>query len=105
MIARLALFVSGDSSESRRDVVAIRQWCDQHLGGRYRLEVRDILDQSHDIEQPQVLATPLLVLESPPARVVGDLSDVPRVMAALGLGMGEGEEASGGRGANPPGPL
>lgn len=85
MTAQLILFVSGDSSESRREAVAIRQWCDRHLAGRYRLEVRDILDPAGPPGQPQVLATPTLVLETPPGRVVGDLSDVPRVMAALGL--------------------
>jgi circadian clock protein KaiB len=108
MSKRLTLFISGDSSENRCHAVAIRLWCDQHLGGRYQLEVRDILDHPHELGQTQVLATPLLVLESPPARVVGDLSDVSRVMAALGLGAVEMKTATvaeeeAGRGLRRPG--
>ena len=85
MTVRLTLYVSGDSSESRRDAVAVRHWCDRHLEGRYRLEVRDILDPAGPPGLAPVLVTPTLVLESPPARVVGDLADVPGAMAALGL--------------------
>lgn len=81
----LTLFLSGDTPANRRDAVAIRQWCDRHLDGRYRLEVRDVLDASRTADRTQVLAAPVLVLDAPPGRVVGDLSDVPRVMAALGL--------------------
>jgi len=104
MSAHLTLFIAGDSSENRRDAVAIRQWCDRHLHGHYRLEVRDILAPSEASGRAQVLATPVLVLETPPARVTGDLSDVPLVMATLGLravdaGQGEKGEAGASAGA------
>lgn len=89
MSASLTLFVSGDTAASRHHAVAIRNWCDRFLLGRYRLDVCDILEPSALAGQTQVLATPLLVLDSPPSRVVGDLSDVPRVMVALGLAAAE----------------
>jgi len=88
MTTLLTLYVSGDAPGSRRLAVGIRDWCDRHLAGRYRLDVLDILQWPERGLAAQVLATPSLVAAGCPARVVGDLTDVPRAMAALGLGLG-----------------
>jgi circadian clock protein KaiB len=84
----LTLYVSGDAPGNRRLAVATRDWCDRHCGGRYRLEVFDILQWPERAAAAQVLVTPLLVAAGLPVRVVGDLSDVPRAMAALGVAAG-----------------
>lgn len=86
MITRLTLFLSGTGPECRRTTAALRDWCERKLDGRYRLDVLDILDLPSVAESIPVLATPALVLEAPTRVVVGDLSDIPRTMAALGLG-------------------
>lgn len=93
MTTQLTLYVSGDAPGSRRLAVGIRDWCDRHLAGRYRLDVLDILQWPERGAAAQVLATPSLAAAGYPVRVVGDLTDVPRVMAALGLSAGGvGEE-------------
>lgn len=90
MSTHLILCVAVDSPANRRIARAIRNWCDRQLGGRYRLEICDLRDRPAFARQIQALATPLLVLKSPPVRVLGDLADVPRVMATLGLPPGSG---------------
>ena len=85
MTARLTLFVAGNTAGTRRMVMAVRLWCDTHLVGRYRLDVLDILNWPAQAENLSVLAVPALALESPPALVVGNLCDMSRTMAALGL--------------------
>lgn len=64
---------------------ALRAWCERELGGDYRLNVLDISDWPKRAENLPILATPALVLESPGRITVGDLSDIPKTMAALGL--------------------
>ena len=85
MTSQLILYVSGDGPGTRRAAVAIRDWCDRHLDGRYRLDVLDVAQWPGRAAEAQVLATPTLASRTPPSRVAGDLSDLARVMAALGL--------------------
>ena len=84
MTVCLTLFISGDFPESSRIAAGVRHWCERNLPGCYRLDVHDIRDGASPEGLP-VLATPTLALESPPMMVVGDFSDLPRIMAALGI--------------------
>jgi len=86
MTTRLTLFLSGTGPESRRMTAALRAWCERKLDGNYRLDVLDICALPSVAQDIPVLATPALVLESPTRLVVGDLSDIPGTMAALGFG-------------------
>ena len=43
MAIQLSLFVSGDGAGTRRTAMAIRDWCDRHLGGRYRLDRKSVV--------------------------------------------------------------
>jgi circadian clock protein KaiB len=83
----LTLFVSGASDLSSRAVANARQLCDVHLEGRYDLSVVDVHENPAAARNSQVLAAPTLIKSLPlPVRtLVGDLSDTPKVLAALEL--------------------
>jgi circadian clock protein KaiB len=83
----LTLFVSGASDLSSRAIKHVREMCDVHLRGRSRLTVVDVHEHTGARRGHAMLATPTLVKNRPlPTRqVVGDLSDVRKVLVALGL--------------------
>jgi circadian clock protein KaiB len=83
----LTLFVSGASDLSARAIAAARELCDIHLAGRSVLRVVDIHGELGVGIGGAVLATPTLVREVPlPVRkIVGDLSDICKVLRTLEL--------------------
>lgn len=83
----LQLYVTGDTPRSQRALANLQRLCDQHLAGRYSLEVVDVLTMPHLAEAARILATPTLVRlhPAPPRRVIGDLSDDRRVLDGLDL--------------------
>ncbi len=87
MRLQLTLFVSGASPTSTRAVRRLRDLCDRHFPSGYDLEIVDIYQQPEVVVFRGVLAVPTLFKELPlPVRVlIGDFTDEPRVLAALGL--------------------
>lgn len=87
----LRLYVAGATPRSTRAVANLRALCERHLAGRYELEVVDIYQEPQQAPVAQVLAAPTLVkvLPLPLRRLVGDLSETPRVLVGLGLPAGE----------------
>ena len=83
----LTLFISGASPASSRSVRRLRDLCDRHALSGYDLEIVDIYQQPELVVARGVLAVPTLIKELPlPMRVlIGDFTDEPRVLAALGL--------------------
>jgi circadian clock protein KaiB len=83
----LTLFVTGASEMSRRAITNVRALCDEHLAGRYCLEVVDVHRDPSMMSAHDVVAAPTLIKEQPlPKRMlVGDLSDTVRVLAALDI--------------------
>lgn len=83
----LRLFVAGTTPRSMRAIVDARAFCESHLANRYELEVIDIYQQPGLARDEQIIAVPTLVRSLPPPlrRLVGDLSDVDRVLAGLEL--------------------
>lgn len=83
----LRLFVSGMTPRSMRAVASIRKICEEHLQGRYELEVVDIYQSPHLAREDQVIAAPTLIksLPEPLRRLIGDLSDTDRVLQGLDL--------------------
>lgn len=81
----LTLFVTGASDLSGRAIINIRALCEEHLVGRYTLQVVDVHKEPHLMSSYDLVAAPALIKESPhPKRMlVGDLSDTRRVLAAL----------------------
>lgn len=83
----LRLYVSGATPSSTRAIENVKALCEEHLPGRYDLEVVDIYQQPGLAEGDQILATPTLVrrLPLPLRRLVGDLSDPERVLGRLNI--------------------
>ena len=83
----LRLYVSGATPCSTRAIENVRGLCEEHLPGRYDLEVVDIYQQPGLAEDDGILAAPTLVrrLPLPLRRLVGDLSDPERVLGRLNL--------------------
>jgi circadian clock protein KaiB len=83
----LRLYVTGSTPRSARAVQNIRQVCDEHLVGRYDLEVIDIYQQPTLAQGEQIIAAPTLVkkLPSPFRKFIGDLSNMEDVLVGLNL--------------------
>ena len=83
----LRLYVAGTREASLRAVTNIKQICERHLSGRYRLDVVDLYQQPSRAKEDDVVAAPTLVRTEPGPmlRIVGDLSDERRVLAWLGI--------------------
>ncbi|MET0839860.1 MAG: circadian clock KaiB family protein [Marmoricola sp.] len=81
----LRLYVAGQSPRSVRAVENLRQVCDTHLAGRYRVEVIDLLVNPALARGDEIVAVPTLVrkLPEPIRRIIGDLSDTDRVLVGL----------------------
>lgn len=88
------LFVSGATTRSQRAIGNIRAICDSHLNGRFDLEIVDVYLDPGATRDFQILATPTLVRTQPGPvrRVIGDLSDHGRVIAALNITASGGQE-------------
>ena len=72
---------------SRQAIDNIRQLCEEHLAGRYDLEIIDIYQQPALAKDAQIIAAPTLVKKLPPPvrKVIGDMADPGRVMVVLGI--------------------
>jgi circadian clock protein KaiB len=83
----LTLYVIGRSSAAETAFTNIKQICEEHAKGRYSIEIIDLLDQPMLAERDQIFAVPTLVRRQPlPLRkLIGDLSDHRKVIAALGM--------------------
>jgi circadian clock protein KaiB len=83
----LCLFVAGTSPKSLTAQRNIQEICAQYLAGRYVLEVVDAQQHPERAIGEELLGLPCLLKKRPGLvrRLVGDLSDRPRVLKALGL--------------------
>jgi circadian clock protein KaiB len=83
----LRLYVTGSTRTSSRAIERVRSVCEEHLRGRYELEVIDIYQRPALAKDEQIIATPTLirVLPAPLRRYIGDLSTVDRILFGLDL--------------------
>ena len=83
----LRLYITGMTSRSSRAVDNLRTICDEHLEGRYDLEIIDIYQQPALTKGEQIIAAPTLIkkLPLPARRLIGDLSNRQRVLLGLDL--------------------
>ena len=96
----LRLYVTGMTTRSERAVRNLQDICDEHLKGRYDLEVIDIYQQPVLAKGEQIIAAPTLIkkLPLPTRRIIGDMSNRERVLLGLDLrsvSRPNGEGASG----------
>lgn len=83
----LRLFITGATPNSKRAVHNITEICEQHLKGKYSLEVVDVYQQQAFAAQEQLIALPLLIKKFPlpERRFIGDLSNIEKVLKGLGI--------------------
>ena len=91
----LRLYVAGQTPNSARALVNLKKICEEHLAGRYRIEVIDLLKDPQLGRGDQILAIPTLVrrLPEPIKKIIGDLSNTERVLVGLDLRRRGGESA------------
>ena len=83
----LRLYVAGQTPKAVRAFANLRKICDEHLAGRYQIEVIDLLENPTLGQGDQILALPTLVrrLPTPIKKIIGDLSNTERVLVGLDL--------------------
>ena len=83
----LRLYVAGQTPKAIRAFTNLQRICDEHLEGRYRIEVIDLLEDPQLGRGDQILALPTLVrrLPEPIKKIIGDLSNTERVLVGLDL--------------------
>ena len=81
------LFVAGNESNSTQARKNLARLCEEHLKGRYEIEIVDVLKDAATALKNNVLVTPTLILIKPHPKVTvfGNLSDTRQVLAALRL--------------------
>jgi circadian clock protein KaiB len=84
---RLRLYVAGQTPMSLAAFANLKRLCDDHLNGRYAIEVIDLVETPRLARDDQILAVPTLLrtLPEPVRKVIGDLSDTERVLVGLEL--------------------
>jgi circadian clock protein KaiB len=81
----LRLYVTGQSPNSIRAIENLRRACEEHMPGRYQIQVVDLLENPRLAADDQILAVPTVVrkLPVPIRKIVGDLSDTDRLLVGL----------------------
>jgi len=84
---KLRLYVAGQTPKSLVAFANLKRLCEDHLVGRYTIEVIDLVETPRLAEDDQILAIPTLVrrLPEPVRRIIGDLSNTDRVLVGLDL--------------------
>lgn len=83
----LRLYVAGINPRSSAAIRSITEICEEHLQGRYELQVIDIYQQPTLAKGEQIIAAPTLIkkLPLPLRRFIGDLADTDRILVGLDL--------------------
>ena len=83
----LRLYVAGQTPKSVLAFNNLKQICEEHLQGRYEIEIIDLLENPQLAAGDQILAVPTLVrrLPEPIKKIIGDLSNKERVLVGLDL--------------------
>ncbi|MDB5290130.1 MAG: KaiB domain protein [Phycisphaerales bacterium] len=91
----LRLYVAGQSPKSLRAFSNLKRICETHLGGRYRIEVIDLMKNPQLAAGDQIFAVPTLVrnLPQPIEKIIGDLSNEHRALVGLDLRARDGRSA------------
>lgn len=83
----LNLYVTGYTPQSKRAIKNLRRICESELNNQYEMHVVDVLEHPQLAENEHIIATPTLIKNLPPPlrRVIGDLSDIDRVLVGLDI--------------------
>lgn len=83
----LRLYVAGQTPKSLAAFANLKKICEEHLAGKYHIEIIDLMENPTLARDHQILAIPTLVrkLPSPLKKIIGDLSNTERVLVGLDL--------------------
>lgn len=83
----LRLYVAGQTQKSIAAFANLKKICDEHLAGKYRIEIIDLLTNPTLAKGDQILAIPTLVRQLPPPvkKLIGDLANTERVLIGLDI--------------------
>lgn len=83
----LRLYVAGQTAKSMAAFANLKKICEEHLHGKYQIEVVDLLQNPGLAQGDQILAVPTLVRRLPPPvkKIIGDLSNTERVLVGLDI--------------------
>ena len=83
----LRLYTAGQTPKSLAAIKNLRKVCEEHLAGRYEIEIVDLLKNPRLAKDHQIVAIPTLVrkLPVPIRKIIGDLSDTERALVGLQL--------------------
>ncbi|KCZ71442.1 KaiB domain-containing protein [Candidatus Methanoperedens nitroreducens] len=83
----LRLYVAGQTPRSLTAFANLKKICEEHLAGKYRIEVIDLTKNPQLARVDQILAVPTLIRRLPPPmrKIIGDLSNTERVLVGLNL--------------------
>lgn len=81
----LRLYIAGQTPKSMTALANLKKMCEEHLAGRYKIEVIDLVKNPQMARSDQILAIPTLVrrLPEPMRKIIGDLSNEERVLVGL----------------------
>ena len=84
------LYVTGASPNSLRAIANTRELCEEHFNDNYELEIIDVHQQPSVARQENIIALPLLIKKHPlpEKRLIGDMSDMERVLKSIGVSNG-----------------
>jgi circadian clock protein KaiB len=84
---QLRLYVAGLTPKSVLALQNLKRYCEEHLKGKYSIEIIDLLENPQLAEGDQILAIPTLVrrVPSPIRKIIGDLSNEEKVLVGLDL--------------------
>jgi circadian clock protein KaiB len=90
----LRLYTAGQTPKSLAAIRNLKRICEEHLPGRYHIEVIDLMANPRLAKDDQIVAIPTLVrkLPDPLRKIVGDLSDEARTLVGLQLRRHQEEE-------------
>lgn len=83
----LRLYVAGQTAKSLTAFANLKRICDEHLAGKYRIEIVDLIKNPTLAKGDQILAIPTLVRQLPPPvkKLIGDLANTERVLVGLDI--------------------
>ena len=83
----MRLYVAGQTPKCVNAIVNLRKFCEEHMPGKYRIEIIDLLQNPKLARGDQIVAIPTLVrkLPEPLRRIIGDLSNTERMVVGLDL--------------------
>ena len=83
----LRLYIAGKTTRAIQAFQNLERICEEHLAGRYRIEVIDLLETPALAKGDQIVAVPTLVRKLPPPlkKIIGDLSNAERVLVGLDI--------------------